>query len=195
VVLFADLRGFTRLTVEHEPDAVITLLNDHFTAMMEIVDRHEGLVFDITGDELLVAFNVPYDQDRINQRALLTAIDMQKRFAEMRDVWMARGMEVGLGIGINRGPVVLGHIGGSARVTYTMVGLTVNIGHRLVELAEDSQILVSPEMLSDGLPDSDGVVIEVLEPRIVKGQKDLQAITALRVTSEPSGRKGKRRKS
>ena len=195
VVLFADLRGFTRLTVEHEPDAVITLLNDHFTAMMEIVDIHEGLVFDITGDELLVAFNVPYDQDKVNQRALLTAIDMQKRFAEMRSVWTARGMEVGLGIGINRGQVVLGHIGGSAQVTYTMVGQAVNIGHRLVEIAEDSQILVSPEVLSDGLPDRDGVTIEELEPRLVKGQKDLQAITALRVTGELSGRKGKRRKS
>lgn len=195
VVLFADLRGFTRLTVEHEPDKVIALLNDHFTAMMEIVDLHEGLVFDITGDELLVAFNVPYDQDQVNQRALITAIDMQRRFAEMRGIWATAGMEVGLGIGINRGQVVLGHVGGHAQMTYTMVGQAVNIGHRLVEIAEDCQILCSPDVLADGLPDSDGITVEELPPRLVKGQKDLQAITALRVNARVSERKAKRRKT
>jgi len=183
IVLFADLRGFTRLTVEHPPDAVVSLINDHFNEMMEIIDRYEGLVFDITGDELMAAFNVPYDQTNLNQRALGSAVAMLRRFAQIKKRWAKGGMEVGLGIGINRGPVVLGHIGGKAQMTYSMVGQTVNIAHRLVELAEDAQIIVTPELLADGLLDPAGVTVEEMQPRPVKGQKALQRMTLLTLAS------------
>jgi PAS domain S-box-containing protein len=179
VVLFADLRGFTRLTVEHPPDSVFGLLNDLFSEMLEIINRHEGLVFDITGDELMVTFNVPYSQTDLNHRAITTAVEMQRRFAELQRKWRDRGMEVGMGIGIDRGRVVLGHLGGSSHMNYSMVGEAVNISHRLVEIAGDSQIVVTPEILSDGLPDGVGVTIVEMEPRLLKGKDSPQPIALL----------------
>jgi class 3 adenylate cyclase len=153
-VLFADLRGFTRLTSEHSPDDVMALLNDIFTDMIEVVNNNDGLLFDITGDELMVAFNVPYDQDNPLQRALDTAVEMQRTFQASRARREARGMQVGMGIGVNYGPVVLGHIGGHSQMSYTMVGETVNVAHRMVEIADDRQIVLFSDMLTDWQPDS-----------------------------------------
>jgi class 3 adenylate cyclase/DNA-binding response OmpR family regulator/PAS domain-containing protein len=171
IVVFADLRGFTRLTVEHPPDDVLTLLNDVFSEMIKIVYEHEGVVFDIIGDELMVGFNVPYDQPDAAQRALHAAIAMQRRFADLKAKWSAQGMKVGMGIGINRGPVLLGHVGGHTRMNYAMVGQAVNVAHRLVELAQDAQIVTLPEMLSDVKDGGDiqGIVARRLPPVQIKG--------------------------
>lgn len=169
LVMFADLRGFTRLTVEHAAGDVVTLLNDVFSKMMDIVYQHEGVVFDIAGDELMIAFNVPYSQPDARQRALATAIAMQRRFAEIRRRWARQGMRVGMGIGINAGTVVLGHVGGRARMNYAMVGEAVNVAHQLVDVAKDGQIVVSPDVLTGELPDVPGIRVEVLQPRQVKG--------------------------
>lgn len=185
IVLFADLRGFTRLTMEHAPDDVITLLNDAFAEMMEIVYQHEGVIFDIAGDELLVGFNVPYSQPDARRRALATAIAMQRRFRSVRARWAARGMEVGIGIGINVGQVVLGHVGGRSRMSYSMVGQAVNIAHRLVELACDGQIVASPDVLAQGLPDGAPVTVRELPPRRLRGADRPQAMVLLELESEP----------
>ncbi len=161
VVLFADLRGFTRLTMQHPPDAVVALLNDIFAHMMEIVYGFEGVIFDIAGDELLVAFNIPYDQADAPQRALQTALAMQRGFAGQRSAWAARGMAVGMGIGLSRGQVVLGNVGGHARMNYAMIGQTVNIAHRLVEFAGDGQIVLTPDLLPNDFDAPDFRIISL----------------------------------
>jgi class 3 adenylate cyclase len=167
-VLFADLRGFTRLTAEHSPDDAMALLNDIFTDMIDVITTHEGLVFDITGDELMVAFNVPYDQDHPLQRALNTAIAMQRAFQASRAEREQRGMQVGIGIGVNYGPVVLGHIGSLSHMNYTMVGETVNVAHRMVEVAEDRQIVTVTDLLVGWQPDADDLRTHGLEPMELK---------------------------
>ncbi|TMG81813.1 MAG: response regulator [Betaproteobacteria bacterium] len=62
VVLFADLRGFTRLTERTQVDGVVSLLNDYFAVMTEAAYRHDGTIFSMAGDNLLVGFNVPFPQ-------------------------------------------------------------------------------------------------------------------------------------
>lgn len=167
-VLFADLRGFTRLTAQHSPDDVMALLNNIFTDMIDVINAHEGLVFDITGDELMVAFNVPYDQDHPLQRALDTAIAMQRAFQASRAEHEKHGMQVGIGIGVNYGPVVLGHIGSQSHMNYTMVGETVNIAHRMVEVAEDRQIVIFADFLAGWQPDTGDLRAYQLEPMQLK---------------------------
>ena len=183
IVLFADLRGFTRLTVEHSPDDVMALLNNVFAEMMEIVYRHEGVIFDIAGDELMIGFNVPYHQPDARQRALTTAIIMQEQFAAIKERWQSRDMHVGMSIGINQGLVVLGHVGGRARMNYAMVGQAVNIAHRLVEIADDGQIAVSPDLLTGGLPAEVNVRIRELPPQPIKGVDSPQPISIIELTS------------
>ncbi len=91
-----------------------------------------------------IGFNVPFDQPDAAQRALQTAIDMQERFNERQAEWAARsGANIGLGIGIDQGEVVIGNVGSHRRMNLALVGEAVNTAHRLVDLAEDGQIVVS----------------------------------------------------
>lgn len=144
VVLFADLRDSTRMIVGVEPNTAIPLLNEFFTSMTDIVYEFDGTVFDLTGDEVMVGFNVPFDQPDAPYRALLTAITMQRRFSQLRKKWHTElGVTLGLGIGIDQGNVVVGNVGAESRMTFRMVGEAVNIAHRLVDLADDGQIFVT----------------------------------------------------
>jgi PAS domain S-box-containing protein len=148
VVLFTDLRGFTRLTATSSAHAVIEVLNEFFTAVVEVVYKHQGTVFDLAGDELMVGFGAPFDQEDSSQRALRAAGDMQGIFAKLRRRWEEeQGIQVGLGVGIDRGPVVMGSIGAPTRMNYGMVGNAVNTAHRLVELAQHGEIIVSAEIV------------------------------------------------
>jgi PAS domain S-box-containing protein len=186
VVVFADLRGFTRLTVEHPPDVVMALLNKLFPEMIEIVHKQEGVIFDITGDELMIAFNVPYSQEDSNQRAIETAVGMQRRFAQLKTEWADQGLIVGLGVGIARGSVVLGHVGGPSHMNYAMVGQAVNIAHRLVDLAEDAQIVVAADILIDVTVDDSLVAIKKLPPKMLKGKSQPVTLFLLSLIGAPA---------
>ncbi len=144
VVLFSDLRGFTHMTSSVPAPTVIEVLNEFFTEMIDVVHDHHGTVFDLAGDELMVAFGVPFVQSDAPQRALQTAGVMQQTFARLRRQWQAeRGIEIGLGVGIDQGQVVMGSIGAAHHMNFGLVGYAVNMAHRLVELAHHGEIVIS----------------------------------------------------
>jgi PAS domain S-box-containing protein len=144
VVLFADLRGFTHMTSVFPAYTVIEVLNEFFGEMVDIVHAHQGTVFDLAGDELMVGFNAPFDQPDAAERAMHVAGDLQEAFARLRHGWYEeRGMEVGLGVGIDRGGVVMGSIGAASHMNFGLVGDAVNTAHGLVDLAQHGEIIVS----------------------------------------------------
>ena len=144
VVMFADLRGFTRMIVALEPNASIAILNSFFSEMTKVVYEFDGTIFDLAGDELMVGFNAPIDQEDGAYRAVQSAVSMQRRFAELRQSWFDETqIQLGLGIGIDAGDVVMGNVGAETRMNFAMVGEAVNTAHRLVDIAQDGQIVVS----------------------------------------------------
>jgi class 3 adenylate cyclase len=144
VVLFADLRGFTGLSERLEPHQVVPLLNDYFALLTEISFRHEGTVFHMAGDCLMLGFGVPHKQQDSAVRAVSAAGEMLERFAWLAGSWRERfRIEAGLGIGINEGDVVAGNIGSAAYMSYTIVGDTVNIAARLCQRARSGELLFS----------------------------------------------------
>ncbi len=145
VVMFADLRNWTGgMIMKLEPDEAIQQLNEFFTVMMDIALDNDGTVFELTADEILVGFNVPFDQKNAPFLAIKTAILMQHRFDRLRQRWYKRlGTDVGLGIGIDLGDVVVGNVGAESRMTFRMVGGVINTAHRLMEIAEDGHIVVT----------------------------------------------------
>jgi adenylate cyclase len=144
VVLFADLRGFTSISEQLEPHRVVPLLNEYFSLLTEITFRHEGTVFHMAGDCLMLGFGVPLAQPDSPQRAVGAAREMLGSFAELARSWRQRHqIEAGLGIGINEGDVVAGNIGSSSYMNYTIIGDTVNIAARLCQRARAGEILFS----------------------------------------------------
>lgn len=144
VVLFADLRGFTSISERLEPHEVVPLLNEYFSLLTEITFRHDGTVFHMAGDSLMLGFGVPLEQPDSAQRAVRAAQEMLENFAELARSWKERyQIEAGLGIGINEGDVVAGNIGSSAYMSYTIIGDTVNIAARLCQRARAGEMLFS----------------------------------------------------
>ena len=168
VALFADLRGFTRMSEMLDVDAVVTLLNEFFTMLTQVAYRHEGTVFSMSGDELLVGFNVPFAQSDAGRRALLTACEMQQKFRRIAETWKTNyGVEVGLGVGLNCGEVIVGNVGSPTYMNYTMIGDAVNVAARLTNSAGMNEIIVSDSMLP---------VVRSLLPKL--SHELLQMITA-----------------
>jgi PAS domain S-box-containing protein len=181
VVLFADLRNSTELVSQMPPDQAIDLLNEFFDSMIEVVYQFEGTVFDLIGDELEIAFNVPLAQADAVERALQTALAMQKHFQLKLYSWYERsGVVLGLGIGIDMGEVVVGNVGAASRMHYAMVGRAVNLAHNLVDLAEDGEIVVSESVCEKLHLQASHLLTELGTPQLenhrLKGHADKQPV-------------------
>jgi len=140
VILFADLRGFTRLAEKLPPTEVVLLLNEYFSLLTHVAYRHNGIIFNMAGDSLLVGFGVPFAQPDAADRAVNCAYQMLAEFDALSIEWRARhGLETGLGIGINKGEVVAGNVGSTAYSSFTIIGDAVNIASRLMQRARCSR--------------------------------------------------------
>ena len=135
-VLFADLRGFTTLSEAHTPEVVVDLLNRFFTLMSEVIFRHGGTLDKYIGDGVMALFGAPYSTERDAVKAVRAAIEMQRSVATFNQELAAAALPtIGLGIGINTGPAIVGFIGSETRLDYTAIGDTVNLAARLEHLA------------------------------------------------------------
>jgi len=144
VVLFADLRGFTGIAERLDPQRIVPLLNEFFSLLTEITFRHEGTVFHMAGDCLMLGFGVPQEQSDSAERAVRAAREMLTSFTELSRSWRERySVEAGLGIGINEGDVVAGNVGSASYMNYTIIGDTVNIAARLCQRARAGEMLFS----------------------------------------------------
>jgi class 3 adenylate cyclase len=123
---------------------VVPLLNEYFSLLTEITFRHEGTVFHMAGDCLMLGFGVPLAQPDCAERAVRAAREMLASFGALARSWKERyQIEAGLGIGINEGDVVAGNVGSSSYMSYTLIGDTVNIAARLCQRARAGEMLFS----------------------------------------------------
>jgi class 3 adenylate cyclase len=144
VALFADLRGFTRLTETLEVGKVVAMLNQYFAVITDAAYRHEGTIFSMAGDCLLVGFNVPFPQPDAALRAWRAAQEMISGFSPVLASWTERGgLPTGVGIGIASGEAIIGNIGSPHHMSYTIIGDAVNTAARLMQMAKASEMLVS----------------------------------------------------
>jgi adenylate cyclase len=144
VALFADLRGFTRITESIEVASVVGMLNEYFSVLTEVAYENDGTIFNMAGDSLLVGFNVPFDQVDASARAWRTAAAMVSRFAPIAEDWQRRHkVSAGIGIGMCRGEAIIGNVGSPHFMSYTVIGDTVNTAARLMQMAKASELLLS----------------------------------------------------
>ena len=147
-VVFTDIRGFSNLTENLEPEELFQLLNIYFSEMIKIIHLYDGTVNKIVGDGLLIFFGDPIPMEDHAERALRMSIDMQKRIKELSGEWGQYGHELGVGIGINSGFVTVGNVGSDAYRDYTIIGNQVNVAARLETSAKAGQILISQRTYS-----------------------------------------------
>lgn len=143
-VLFADIRGFTTLSENENPEKVVGLLNLYFSAMTEIIFEHGGTLDKYIGDELMALFGAPTTTPQDAENAVKVAAAMQKRLLTLNKELADLGYsEIAIGIGLHTGEATIGYIGSEQRSEYTAIGDTVNLASRLQSNALGGQILVS----------------------------------------------------
>lgn len=170
-ILFADIRGFTRLSEEHGPQEVVDLLNNYFDLIIDVVFRYNGTVDKIVGDEIMVLFGAPFPFKDDTLRAVGCAIEMLETLEKFNRERQVEGkFPLAVGVGLNRGSVISGNIGSAKHMDYTVIGDAVNLASRLVDHAGESQILITRSVYKE-LAGSE-FLCRKIESLRVKGKKD-----------------------
>jgi adenylate cyclase len=141
-VMFVDFRSFTASARMRSPREVVERLDDAFAILVDILDRHGGIVNKFLGDGFLALFGAPIETADAAQHAVAAAREM---LAANDRVNGATSWPLRIGIGIHLGEVVAGNIGSPRRKEYTVIGDTVNFASRLESLNKEfnSQLLIS----------------------------------------------------
>jgi len=141
-VLFCDIRGFTAVTSGMTPEDVISMLNEHMTALTECVHAHHGVVDKFVGDLIMAVFGAPEstgDDAGNAARCALAMMDMRRQLNQT-----TRHPVLKTGIGIASGACLAGCMGSQNRLNYTVLGEPVNLASRLCSAAAEEEILLDP---------------------------------------------------
>ncbi|MCX5889495.1 MAG: HAMP domain-containing protein [Deltaproteobacteria bacterium] len=145
-MLMNDLRGFTALTSDMDPEDVITFLNRYLGKMIEILLEYRAVIDEILGDGILAFFGAPEPMEDHPVRAVACAMAMQAAMDEINFLNEADGLPIlEMGVAVNTGAVVVGNIGSERRTKYSVVGAHVNFTSRIESFALGGQVLISAD--------------------------------------------------
>lgn len=135
-VMFVDIRSFTARVANLKPDEAMNLLNKFLHAMVEVVEgEHGGMINKFLGDGFMALFGVDSDEYNHADKALAAGCDLERRVERLNLDLATRGEEpIRIGIGINSGRAIVGSIGSSERMEFTVIGNTVNVASRIEAL-------------------------------------------------------------
>ncbi|MGO8949884.1 MAG: adenylate/guanylate cyclase domain-containing protein [Ktedonobacterales bacterium] len=143
-VVFADIRGYTRLAEELAPEELVRVLNSYLNILTEAIWQEEGTVTMFIGDALMAIFNAPLLQSDHPQRAVRAAWAMRQALERHTGDLTSGEAQVEYGVGVHTGQAVVGNIGARDRLqNYTAIGDAVNTAQRLESNASANQILLS----------------------------------------------------
>ena len=148
-VFFSDIKGFTELSEEMEPEDLTDILNGYLSDMTTIALKHGGTIDKFIGDCIMVFFGDSQSRGARHDAiaAVSMAIEMRKHMRTLRQRWQAKGIHKRLEIrmGINTGYCTVGTFGAESRMDYTVIGREVNLASRLENAASADEILITGE--------------------------------------------------
>jgi adenylate cyclase len=131
-VLFTDIRGFTTMSENLDPEALVSLLHDFLNPMSNIIINQQGTIDKYMGDAIMALFGAPLEQPDHARLACRAALEMVATLKELNEQWVKQGRPpLRVGVGVNTGPVAVGNMGSDRLFDYTAVGDNVNLGSRL----------------------------------------------------------------
>src|ERR1700674_1287681 len=183
-MLNSDIAGFSSLSQSMEAEELVRFLNDYFARMIEAVLEHGGNIDKFQGDGMLVVFGAPNPMVDHAQRALAAARAMLKEIDGLnRELAAAGKPQISVGIGLDSGDVVAGHVGSERRLEFTLIGVPVNNSSFLSKV-RPAKVLMS-EATHAPLP----VDVELVEfqPMLLKGGLTHQTIYELQIAVVTDG--------
>ena len=143
-IMMTDIRGFSMLSQELDPQDCVKLLNNYFGTMTPLIQKYNGVIDEFLGDAILAIFGAPVVTEDHAQQAVACAIEMQRAMAEVNRNNQKWGLpSIEMGIAVNTGEVVVGNIGSETRSKYGVVGHHVNLTARIESFTVGGQIMAS----------------------------------------------------
>ncbi|HET7343918.1 MAG TPA: adenylate/guanylate cyclase domain-containing protein, partial [Methylomirabilota bacterium] len=131
-VMFADVAGFTSLSEGRAPAQIVELMNECFTEITSVIQRHGGTVDKFIGDAVMAFWNAPVEHADHAARACRATQDLLTALVRLNVGWAARGLPaISMRVGLATGPALVGNVGSSTKFNYTVMGDTVNLASRL----------------------------------------------------------------
>ncbi|MGB7299454.1 MAG: adenylate/guanylate cyclase domain-containing protein [Burkholderiaceae bacterium] len=182
-VMFADIRGFTRIAENMAPEMLKEYLNEVLTDLTECIYRYNGTVDKYMGDAVMAFWGAPVADPDHAENAVRAAIDMQVAITRLSERFAARGFPpVAIGIGINTGIVRVGDMGSKLRRAYTVIGDSVNLAARLESLTKHYGVpIIVGESTQRACP---AMQFNAIDTVVVTGRQGAVQIFSPRSTSQ-----------
>ena len=137
-VMFTDVRGFTTISEQFDPQGLTRFMNRFLTPMTDLILGRKGTIDKYMGDAIMAFWNAPLPVDRHAAHACDTALAMQARLVVLNEEWRVEAeaegrkhIPVNIGVGLNTGLASVGNFGSTQRFTYSCLGDAVNLASRL----------------------------------------------------------------
>ena len=131
-ILFTDIRSFTSISESIGAKQTVAMLNEYFSEMVDMIQKNDGILDKFIGDAIMAAFGIPFTSGEDANNAVTAVYEMSSAMKILNVKREARGdIPIRMGMGINTGEVVVGNIGSSKRMNYTVIGDAVNLAARL----------------------------------------------------------------
>ena len=177
-MLNSDIAGFSTLSQSMDAEELVQFLNNYFSRIIEAVLEHGGNIDKFQGDGMLVVFGAPNPMEDHAERAFAAAQAMLKEIDKLNEELAAAGKpQISVGIGLDTGEVVAGHVGSERRLEFTLIGVPVN-NSAFLSKVRPAKVLMS-ETTRLALP-ADIKVIDY-EPLLLKGASQKQPIYQLMI--------------
>ncbi|MCM2305479.1 MAG: adenylate/guanylate cyclase domain-containing protein, partial [Elusimicrobia bacterium] len=172
---FCDIRGFTTISEKFDPHGLTVFINNFLTPMTQIILEHDGTIDKYIGDCIMAFWNAPVSVPDHARRACEAALKMHESLAALNARWQAEAKAKGIalplieiGTGLNTGPAVVGNMGSTLRVDYTVLGDDVNLASRLESQSKTYgvRIVIGP-LTRERTPDFAAIELDLIK---VKGK-------------------------
>jgi len=170
-IFFSDLANFTTLSERFEPERIVSLLNEYFTEMSQVILDSQGVIDKYQGDGIMAFWGAPISLEDHAARACLAALECQFRMNQINESLGREGIPpLSMRIGLHSGDAVVGNMGSAQRFDYTIIGDNVNLASRLegVNKQFGTKVIISE---TTTLHAGDRIEVRELDLIAVKGKE------------------------
>ena len=177
-IIFIDIRGFTKLADQLDPEKATEIINNIFAPIVGIIDKYGGSINKFLGDGLMAIFGTPFSHEDDPERAARASMEITKSIGENGNIKIGNKVKsLKARIGINTGLCISGEIGSASRKEFTVIGDTVNLASRLQANATPGKILIGEKTFQRI---KGNFIIYSLRKLKIKGKKDLVSVYTLK---------------